>query len=90
MGEKQCQGRTLASRTLAVLLTVWALVELTYLPGQLNSLLHYVGNAPEPSTSIQYWHHYYLLGLSFLVTRIVSFSLMARWLFRGGPEVMQL
>jgi hypothetical protein len=30
--------------------------------------------------------HDYLIELGFLVTRIVGYSLMARWLFKGGSE----
>ena len=33
---------TLASRTLAVLLTVWALRDVSYLPETLHSFLHYL------------------------------------------------
>jgi hypothetical protein len=79
----------LASRTLAVLLTVWALNDLSYLPGSLNSFLHY-GSQVTPSTATQYWRHYYLIGLGFLVTRIVGYSLMAMWLYKGGPEIEEL
>jgi hypothetical protein len=34
--------------------------------------------------------HYYLLILGFLLTRIVGYSLMARWLYKGGPEIEEL
>lgn len=77
----------LASRTLAVLLTVWALSDISYLPERVNSFLHDLHRAPASSSSIGYWRHYSLIGRGFLVTRIVGYSLMARWLYKGGPEV---
>jgi hypothetical protein len=80
----------LASRTLATLLTVWALAEVSYLPEYLHSFLHYLNHAPPSSTAIEYGRHYYLFRLGFLVTRIVGFSLMARWLYKGGPEIEEL
>jgi hypothetical protein len=81
---------TLASRTLAVLLTVWALTDVSYLPERLHSFLHYLNHEPASSSAIEYGRHYYLIGLGFLITRIVGFSLMARWLFKGGPEIEEL
>jgi hypothetical protein len=77
----------LASRALALLFAVWALGETSYLPERLHSFLHYINQEPGSSTAIQYLRHYYLITLAFLVTRIVGFSLMARWLYKGGPEV---
>jgi hypothetical protein len=79
-----------ASRALAVLFTAWALGEVSYLPERLHSFLHYMNQEPGSSTSIQYWRHYYLITLGFLVTRIIGFSFMARWLYKGGADVEQL
>jgi hypothetical protein len=80
----------LASRVLALLFAVWALAEASYLPEFLHSFRHYINLEPDSSTAIQYWRHYYLIRLSFLVTRMVGLSLMARWLYKGGPEVEEL
>jgi len=80
----------LASRALAALLTVWALSDVSALPESVYSFVHYVNLEPASSTAIQYWRHYHLLRLGFLITRIVGFSLMALWLRRGGPEVEEL
>ena len=80
----------LASRTLASLLSVWAVSEVSYLPESLHSFLRYINQEPGSSISIQYWRHDHLIRLGFLVTRIVGFSLMARWLYKGGPEVEEL
>ena len=79
----------LASRTLALLLVVWSLSEVSYLPESLHSFLRYNGEPGSP-TAIQYWHHYHLIRLGFTVTRIVGFCLLARWLYKGGPEVEPL
>jgi hypothetical protein len=81
---------SLASRTLAVLLTVWALSELSALPEIVYSFVHYVNLEPASSTATQYWRHYDLLRLGFLITGIVGFSLMALWLRSGSPEVEEL
>jgi hypothetical protein len=80
----------LASRTLALLLTVSALTEVSYLPERLHSLLHYLKHPPTSLTSIQYGHHYYLIQIGFLVTRIVGYSLLAKWLYKGGSEVEEV
>jgi len=79
----------LASRTLATLLIVWALTEVSHLPVTLQSYLHYL-NHELSSPSIEYMRHYYLITLGFIVTRIVGYSLMARWLYKGGPEIEEL
>ena len=79
----------LASRTLALLLTVWALSDVSYLPERLHSFLRYA-NQELAGSALQYWRHYYLIALGFLIVRIVGFSLMARWLYKCGPEVEEL
>jgi hypothetical protein len=80
----------LASRALALLFIVWALVDASHLPEYLHSFLHYVDENPVPTTFIEYRRHYYLIALGFLLIRIVGFSLLAMWLYRGGPEVEEL
>jgi hypothetical protein len=77
----------LASRTLAVLLTVWALEELSYLPETIQSFLRYVH--PE-TVNAEHLSHYYLLRLGFMLTRLIGFSLIARWLYQGGPDIAEL
>jgi hypothetical protein len=74
----------LASRGLAVLLTITALAEISYLPEFLNSFLRY---RDAPGSSLR---SYYLIRTGFLVVRIVGYSLAARWLFKGGPEIEEL
>ncbi len=79
----------LASRSLAVLLTVSALIEASYVPERLHSFLHYFNLGPASAYN-DYMRHYYLIALGFLITRIVGFSLMALWLHKCGPEVEEL
>jgi hypothetical protein len=80
----------LASRALALLFVAWALVDASHLPEYLYSFLHYVDENPVPTTFVKYRRHYYLMALGFFVIRIVGFSLLAMWLYRGGPEVEEL
>jgi len=80
----------LASRTLAVLLMVWALNDLSYLPGSFYTFIHYSNVELASPSATQYYRHSDLISLSFLVVRIVGLSLLARWLFKGGPEVAEL
>ncbi|MGD0271381.1 MAG: hypothetical protein ABSB14_20100 [Candidatus Sulfotelmatobacter sp.] len=80
----------LASRTLALLLVVWALAEACSLPESLHSFRRYADSGPGSSAALQYWRHYYLIRCSFIVTKMVGFSLMARWLYKAGPEVEEL
>src|ERR1700690_2562683 len=80
----------LASRALAVLLTVWALSEVSYLPGSVYAFLHYSNVELATPTSTLYYRHANLISLSFLVTRLIGYTLMARWLYRGGPDIEDL
>src|SRR5215469_8366468 len=83
-------GIVLASRTLAVLLMVEALTDLSYLPGSVHAFLHYVSVELSSSAATQYYRHANLISLSFHIVRIIGFSLLARWLFKGGEEVASL
>jgi hypothetical protein len=80
----------LASRTLATLLIVWTLTDVSYLPENLHSFLHYLNHEGALSAGMEYQRHYYLIRLSFLVARIIGYSLMVRWLYRGGLEIEEL
>ncbi len=79
----------LASRMLGILLLVSALEGLTYIPGGIYTVLHYSQVELSSPSTTQYYRHTNLIHLSFLVVRIVGYSLLARWLFNGGPEVME-
>jgi len=83
----------LASRTLALLLIVWALAEIASLPAYVQLFLHYSGRQPDSASNSNYWEfwrHHYLIYLGFTITKVVGFSLLARWLLKGGPEVAEL
>jgi hypothetical protein len=83
------QAVLLASRTLALLMVILALTELSYVPSSLHSFLRYAQQGVVTSSS-EYWRHQYLMQLGFLITRIVGFSLTSIWLFKGGAEIHQL
>lgn len=53
----------LASRTLAVLLTVSALSEVSSLPGSLHSFLYYLNDESASSPVIRYYRHSHLISL---------------------------
>jgi hypothetical protein len=80
----------IASRALSVFLTVWALTEISYLPEFLHSYLRYTSEGIVQTEYVHYMHHYHLLRLGFLITRIVGYALMARWLYKGGQGVEAL
>ena len=83
----------LASRVVALYLTVWALYEVSFAPESVQSFLHYLKYPPTASTNLEYldyMRHYYLIRLAFLVTRIVGLALMARWIYKGGAEIEEL
>jgi len=83
----------LASRVLALFFMICALWELSYLPEFVQSFFHYADYQATSSTNTQYleyWRHHYLIGLGFLVVRIIGFALVSLWFFKGGPEVKEL
>jgi hypothetical protein len=79
----------LTSRMLSVLMTVWALGEIWYVPEVLHSYLHY-GRITVSSAYSEYMQHYYLVRLSSLFTRIIGFFLLARWFQKCGADVEEL
>jgi hypothetical protein len=79
----------MASRALSMVLTLWALAGVSVLPETVYAFLRY-GNQQATSAYLEYWHHEHLIVLGFLITPIVGYSLMARWLYKGGPDVEQL
>jgi hypothetical protein len=83
------QAVLLVSRTLALLMAIWALTELSYLPSALYSFLRYAQQGGV-TLSTEYWRHHYLIQLGFLITRLVGYSLTSVWLFKGGTDVYDL
>jgi hypothetical protein len=80
----------LASRVIAVYLTVWLFTELAYLPERLFSFIHYVIHEPIAAGGSHYLRQYYLVGLATVVTRIIGLAVLARWLYKGGTGVEAL
>jgi len=60
------------------------------LPERVIAYLHYANEATASSAATQYWRHYELIALGFLITRIIGFSLLAVRLRKGGSEVEEL
>lgn len=81
---------SLASRTLAVLLMVWALTDVSHLPASVYAFLHYSHVELSSATATQYYRHENLISLSFLVVRVIGYSMLSRWLFKGGTEIFEL
>ena len=54
------------------------------------SFLRYANQDATSSAAIYWRRHHYFIEISFLVTRILAFSLLARWLYKGGPQVEEL
>jgi hypothetical protein len=79
----------LASRTLGLLLIVWALSEVAALPAYLQSYVYYSRHPTSGANLeyLQYTSHHYFIDIGFCITKIVGYSLLARWLFKGGVEV---
>ena len=76
----------LASRALALLMVVWALTTLTYLPVTLVGLIHHLrqGSILLPH---DYWTNYYLAALISEIVRFLGQCLAAIWFWKYGPGV---
>jgi hypothetical protein len=79
----------LTSRVLAFLLLVWAITDATYLPERVNSYLHHSEGSVLSATD-DYWRHFYLVAIGFLLIRVIGSLLLAVWFCKGSPEVEQL
>jgi hypothetical protein len=73
-----------ASRSLAMRMAVWTLVELTELPEWLLSLMHHLGQQSVLGTR-DYWTSYYSVVLALHVIRVLVTSLAGAWFWKGGP-----
>ena len=51
---------------------------------------HYERTASTDLRYVEYMQHFHLIDLCFLVARIIGYSLLAWWLFKGGEEVSEL
>lgn len=79
----------LASRVRGVLLAVSALADASYLPERVLLFLHYTNRSCLAYVE-QYRRGYEIVALGFPLIRISGFSLMSRWLLRGGSEMEEL
>jgi hypothetical protein len=74
----------LASRSLALLMAVWTLVDLTYLPEQIFSLVYHLGHQSVVGTR-DHWSSLYSLVITFHVIRLLLTALAGIWFWKGGP-----
>ena len=74
---------TVVNRAFALLLTAWALVEGTYLPERVFSLLHHLSER-SVLNSHDYWSRYYSIVLIFYVVRVAALSIAAIWFWKRG------
>ena len=79
----------LLSRAFALLLSSWALVEVSYLQERLFALSHHINERSVLATH-DYWSSYYLIVTAFLVVRILALLLAAALFWRCGPRVQAL
>ncbi len=76
----------IASRILALLLLVWALLDLAALPEQGFSLIHYrilINKTPHDV----YMSHLYLIATITLALKILALLATVEWLWKCGPKV---
>lgn len=79
----------LVSRAFALLLTTWALVDVTYLPERLFALSHHMSLRSALATH-DYWSSYYLIITAFSLVRILALFLAAALFWRCGPRAEAL
>lgn len=80
----------IASRILCVLFIAWALTEISYLPEFVDSYRYYANGVYSSVGYVQYMQQYHLLRVCFLIVRIVGYLLLARWLYKAGPDVQEV
>jgi len=83
------QPALLVSRVLALLMIIWALYEITYVPERLFALFHY-REARSALATHDYLSSYYLIVTSFLLLRIVGYLVGAVFFWKCGPRVEAL
>lgn len=78
------EAAVVASRSLAMLMAMWTLIDLTYLPETIFSLLHHLGHQSVVGPR-DYWSGYYSLLLASQGFRILLVALAGIWFWKGGP-----
>jgi hypothetical protein len=71
------------NRAFALLLAAWALVEGTYFPERVFSLLHHLSER-SVLNSHDYWSRYYSIVLIFYVVRVAALLIAAIWFWKRG------
>ncbi|MGD0506635.1 MAG: hypothetical protein ABSA27_02490 [Terriglobales bacterium] len=79
----------LASRAFALLLTTWALVDVTYLPEHLFALSHYMSQRSVLALH-DYWATHYLIVAVLDLVRLLALFYAAALFWRCGPRVEAL
>jgi hypothetical protein len=80
---------SLASRTFALLMAAWTLVEISSLPERILSLAHHSGERGVLRTA-DYWSTYYKVVLVALVLRILALAIAAVWFWTAGVRARRL
>jgi hypothetical protein len=73
-----------ASRSLALLMAIWTLVEMTELPVRIFSRVHHLAQQSVLGTR-DYWSKYYFIEVVFHVIRVLITALAGVWFWKGGP-----
>jgi hypothetical protein len=79
----------LVSRVFALLLAVWALVEITYLPEHLLALFHHMSQRSVLAAH-DYWSSYYMVITALHFVRIAGLSIAAVLFWKCGPGVERI
>jgi hypothetical protein len=73
-----------ASRSLALLMAVWTLASLTYVPEEVFSLVYHLGHQSAVGTR-DHWSSLHSLVITFHVIRLLLTALAGIWVWKGGP-----
>ena len=79
----------IACRVVGLYFAAWAFSDLMYMPERIYELLYHP-NRQSVLLGADYFSKYYLLRTSFEIARVLIWSLMAVWFWRGGDEVEKL
>jgi hypothetical protein len=79
----------IACRVFALYLTTWGLVEVTYVPDRLYSLLHHM-NQHSVLETYDYWSKYYFIYDAFIAVRMFGLFTAAVLFWKCGPRVEAL
>ena len=75
-----------ASRAFALLMIVWGMVELTYLPERAFELFHHIGQRSVLQVH-DFVTNYYLMLIAFNVFRMITLFVTAALFWKCGPRI---